>query len=156
MTGAPRTGPRLQSAGLTGVGDPFAGLQHHRERFGIGQTVIVSGLDQGFRRQAAVADEGFGIGEGDHVVEPGVEDPGAGRNRCRRAPVPPCGAQQHQRRVVDREIHRDSAAARRAYDHVGPVPVEFGLRGGHRALKVLVVEPRVDDFVAVACEVGGL
>ena len=49
--------------------DPFAGLQHLRQRLRFGEAVIAARCDESFWRQAAVLRERLGIGEGYDFVK---------------------------------------------------------------------------------------
>ena len=71
-----------------------------------------------------------------------------------RAPFLPRRAKQDEWRVSAVDVHRDRTATRTANDHIGLVLIVFGLSGADRQPKVVVIEGRVDERVAVVAEIG--
>ena len=131
-------------------------FQHRLQRFRIGEPVIVANFDERLRWQSAVGNQFLGVGKWDHVVLARVKDGCLGHDGRGHAPSLPRGAKQDQRRVARFEVHGDGTAARRAHDDVRVMPDVFGLGGADGSIEVVVIESRVDDFVAVVCEVRWL
>ena len=56
----------------------------------------------------------------------------------------------------DVDVHGDRAAARRADDHVGVVPVELGLSDPDRLGEIFVRQGRIDHGMTVLGQIGRL
>lgn len=70
----------------------------------------------------------------------------------RSAIFPPGGAEQDERRVFGRQIHGHRPAARRADDHIRPVPIIFSLGYADRLREVVVIKRWIQHSVAMLRE----
>ncbi len=77
-----------------------------------------------------------------------------GFERRGRAPILPCWAKQDERRVSAVDVHGDCTATGRTDDHIRLVLIVFGLSGADGQIEVVIVQCRVDDFVASVFQVG--
>lgn len=153
----PAFGAAARSLSLpASLDQPLTRFHRHPQWIGIGEAVIVADLNERLRWQAAVSDKFLGVAEGDYVVSSAVQNHRVRLNRRGSAPSLPRWAKQDQRRVARVDVHGNGTAARRADDHVRVMPVVFGLGGADGRIEVVIIEARVDDFVAVICKVGWL
>ena len=111
--------------------------------------MIASDFNQSLGRQTASRDEFLRVRERDHIIGAAVQNHALGWDRIGTPPILPSRAEQNQLRIPDVDVHRDRATARASHDNHRLVLIELSLASCNSRVKVIIIEYRVDHFVAV-------
>jgi hypothetical protein len=118
--------------------------------------VVIPDFDQGKAGQIAVSDQCLGIGKSNDVVGTAMEDDGSELDCLDRTELFPGGTKQYKSRIADAHIHGERTTSARSNHNVGGMPVENVLRDAKRLGEILVRKLRIEDFVTIVSQEGGL